>query len=82
MRSCTSFTININILGTESTINTEEPDIPNTTPTNNYFQQNTRWAEQVVRIGERRGAYRVSMGNPKQRDHLEDLRVDGNKILK
>jgi hypothetical protein len=77
-----SFTINIHILGTENSANTEKPSIPNTTPTIKYVQQNTRWAEHVVRIRERRGAYRVLMGNPKQWEHLEDLRVDGNIILK
>jgi hypothetical protein len=77
-----SFAINIHILGKESRANIEKPDIQNTTLTNNYVQQNTRWAKHVVRIGERRGAYRILMGNPKQRGHLEELRVDGNIILK
>jgi hypothetical protein len=78
MHSYGSFTINILILGKESRANTEKPGIPNTTLTNNYMQQNTRWAEHVVRFGERRGGFRVLMGNPKQRSHLEDLRVHGN----
>jgi hypothetical protein len=82
MHSYGSFTINIHILGKESRANTEKPGIQNTILTNNYVQQNTRWAEHVERIGEKRGAYRVLMGNPKQRGHLEDLRVDGNIILK
>jgi len=30
---------------------------------------------------ERRGAYRVLMGNLKERGHLEDLGVDGRVIL-
>jgi len=76
MHSYGSFTINIHILDKESRANTEKPGTPNKTLTNKYEQQN------VVRIGERRGAYRVLMGNPKQRGHLEDLRVDGNIILK
>jgi hypothetical protein len=29
-----------------------------------------------------RGAYMVLVGNLKQRDHLEDIGVDGRKILK
>jgi hypothetical protein len=77
-----SFTINIHILGKENRANTEKPGIPNTTPTINYVQQNTRWTEHVICIGERKGAYRVLMGNPKQWGHLEDLRVDRNIILK
>ena len=31
---------------------------------------------------DRRGAYRVLVGNLKERDHLEDLGLDGRKILK
>jgi hypothetical protein len=30
------------------------------------------WAENVARMGERRGAYRVMVGNLKERDHLGD----------
>jgi hypothetical protein len=33
-------------------------------------------------MGERRGAYRVLVGKPKERDHLEDPGVDGGIILK
>jgi hypothetical protein len=33
-------------------------------------------------MGERRGAYRVSVGKPKRKNHLEDLDVDGRIILK
>ena len=36
----------------------------------------------VVRMGERRGLYRVLMGKPHERDHLEDPGVDGWIILK
>jgi len=82
MHSYGSFTINIHILGKVSRANTENPGTPSKTLTNNYVQQNARWAEHVVRIGERRGVYRVLMGNPKQGGHLEDLRVDGNITLK
>jgi hypothetical protein len=32
-----------------------------------------RWAGHVARIGERRGSYRVSVGDLRERDHLEDL---------
>jgi hypothetical protein len=33
-------------------------------------------------MGERRGAYRVLVGDPRQRDHLEDTGVDGRIILR
>jgi hypothetical protein len=32
--------------------------------------------------GERRGAYRILVGNPDGKDHLEDPSVDGRIILK
>jgi hypothetical protein len=41
-----------------------------------------RWAGLVMRMGERCGAYRVFMGNMRERDHLEGLGLDGRKILK
>jgi hypothetical protein len=33
-------------------------------------------------FGEMRGAYRVSWGNLRERDHLKDPNVDGRMILK
>jgi len=39
-----------------------------------------RWAGHVARIGDRRGAYRVLVGKMRERDHLEDLAVDGRII--
>jgi len=33
-------------------------------------------------LGDRRGAYRVLVGNLSERDHLEDIGVDGRIILK
>jgi len=36
----------------------------------------------VARMGEGRGVYSVLMGIPDVRDHLEDLREDGRKILR
>jgi len=41
-----------------------------------------RWAQHVTRRGEGRAAYRVWWGNVKERDHLEDPRVDGRSILR
>jgi hypothetical protein len=41
-----------------------------------------RWAGHVARMGERRGAYRVLVGKPEGRNHLEDPGVDGMIILK
>ena len=31
----------------------------------------------IASMGDRRGAYRVLVGKPRERDHLEDLGVDG-----
>jgi len=36
-----------------------------------------RWVGHVVRKGEARGVYRVLVGKPGERDHWEDLGVDG-----
>jgi hypothetical protein len=33
-------------------------------------------------MGERRGAYRILVGKPEEKFHLEDLRLDGRIILK
>jgi hypothetical protein len=41
-----------------------------------------RWAVYVARMGERRGAYRVLLGKPDGKNHLEDQCVDGKTILK
>ena len=41
-----------------------------------------RWAWHVARMGERRGEYRVSVGNLRERDHLEDPGVNGRIILR
>jgi len=40
-----------------------------------------RWAGQVARVGDRRGAYRVLFRKPVRKKHLEDLGVDGRIIL-
>jgi hypothetical protein len=44
-----------------------------------------RWAGHVVRMGDRSGAYRILWGgggaDQKERDHLEDLAIDGRIIL-
>jgi hypothetical protein len=39
-------------------------------------------AGHVTSTGERRGAYRIWQGNPRVREHLEGLRIDGKIILK
>ena len=36
-----------------------------------------RWARHVAHMGEERGAYRVLVGNRRERDHWGDLGVDG-----
>jgi hypothetical protein len=41
-----------------------------------------RWAEQVARVDERRGVFRVLVGNLRERDYLGDRGVDGRIILK
>jgi hypothetical protein len=40
-----------------------------------------RWAGQVVRMGEMRNAYNVLVGRPEEKNHLEDLGIDGRIIL-
>ena len=40
------------------------------------------WAGHVARMGERRGVYKVLVGKPEGRDHLEDPGEDGRIILK
>jgi hypothetical protein len=41
-----------------------------------------RWAGHVARMGNKRGVYRVLVGTPDGKSHLEDLGVDGRIILK
>jgi hypothetical protein len=41
-----------------------------------------RWAGHVARIGKGRGAYRILVGRPERRNHLEDLGVGVRIILK
>jgi len=36
----------------------------------------------VAHMGDRRGAYRVLLGIPEGRDHMEDKGIDGRTILK
>jgi len=56
----------------------------NPTAVNKYIDISisVRWAGHVARLGERRGVYRVLLGNLKERDHLGDLGVDGRIILR
>jgi hypothetical protein len=39
------------------------------------------WAGHIARIGDRRVAYRFLWGEMREKDHLEDLRVDGRIII-
>jgi len=41
----------------------------------------TRWAGHVARMGDMREAYRFWWGNLMERNHREDLGVDGRLIL-
>jgi len=41
-----------------------------------------RRAEHVAYIGERRGIYRVLVGKPEGKNHLEDPGIDGRIILR
>jgi hypothetical protein len=41
-----------------------------------------KWAGHVACVGERRGAFRVLVGNLRKRIHLEDLGIDGKIIIK
>jgi len=41
-----------------------------------------RWVERAARMGERRGVFRVLVGNLRERDHFEDPGVDGRIILR
>jgi hypothetical protein len=41
-----------------------------------------RWAGYVARMGEKRNAYRILVGNPEGKRHWEDQDVGGWTILK
>jgi hypothetical protein len=41
-----------------------------------------RWLAHLARMGEKRGAYRILVGDLREGDHLGDPGVDGNMILK
>jgi hypothetical protein len=48
-----------------------------------YFKKHEAAVQRGTCGGEeKRGAYRISLGNLRARDHLEDLGVDGRIILK
>jgi hypothetical protein len=40
-----------------------------------------RWARHVARMGEKRNAFRILVGKPKERDHQKNLDVGGRIIL-
>jgi hypothetical protein len=41
-----------------------------------------RWVGHVVRVGERRGVYRVLVGILEGKNHLEDPGIDGRILLR
>jgi hypothetical protein len=41
-----------------------------------------RWIHNMAHTRDRRGAYRVLVGNMKERDNLEDLGIGGRMIVK
>jgi hypothetical protein len=41
-----------------------------------------KWMGHVARMVERRGVYKVLVGKPEGRNHLEDLGVDGRILLR
>jgi hypothetical protein len=41
-----------------------------------------RWARHVTHMGQRRNAYKIVSGKPKNREHLGDLCKDERVILK
>jgi len=41
-----------------------------------------RWVGYVARMGERTSVYRVWCGDPREREHFDDLGVGGKMILK
>jgi hypothetical protein len=41
-----------------------------------------RWVGHVASMGQRRGAWRVLVGDLREGEHLEDLHLDGRIILK
>jgi hypothetical protein len=40
------------------------------------------WVGHVACVGERRSAYRIFVGTPEGKSHLEDLGMDGKSLLK
>jgi hypothetical protein len=41
-----------------------------------------RWAGNVASVGEGKDVYRVLVGKPEGKKHLEDTGIDGRKILR
>ena len=51
-------------------------------PLYTYIKSRMGWMEYVACMEDRRGAYRVSVGNLRERNHIEDISVDGRIKLK
>jgi hypothetical protein len=47
-----------------------------------FNKRRMRWAGHVARMSEGKGAYRILVGRPEGKNHMEDPGVDGTIILK
>ena len=47
-----------------------------------FKSRRMRWAGHVARMRNRRSAHRFLVGDKMERDHLEDIRIDGSIVLK
>jgi hypothetical protein len=72
------------VTGEWKRLHNEELNILYSSPTIIWVIKSRRrkWAGHVQSMGERRGAYRILVGRPEGRNHLEDPGIDGRIILK